>query len=209
MNTAQKKQFADRLVQLQAEQRELTSRKTELIRDILKCCPGRTVNFPDSCAWCYVEGADCFMETQVYGVRLDNDNVIEICLELTYDSDKDKDVVDWSSEDCVRSEDDNYTTFNWDSLLSALEDTVGNPEQLRTPVSPVSLWVYWCSNYSDPKVWIPKVWPGAVETDHFLKKFLALRKIYSGDETMNRFYRELSTNNQEKLRDWIIKNYKY
>ena len=72
---------------------------------------------------------------------------------------------------------------------------------------PVILWVYWCSNYTTPETWIREIWPGNVEKDHFLNKFRALRNRYSGDEAMNRFFRELSPCNQKKLYDYVCTRY--
>ena len=74
---------------------------------------------------------------------------------------------------------------------------------------PVTLWVYWCSNYSEPENWIKDIWPAETEYSHFLSKFMSLRKQYSGDETMNRFFRELSAGNQQKLIRYISTKYNY
>ena len=73
----------------------------------------------------------------------------------------------------------------------------------------VTLWVYWCSNYEEPEKWIREVWPAETEYSHFLSKFLSLRKQYCGDETMNRFFRELSSSNQQKLIHYVLTEYEY
>ena len=74
---------------------------------------------------------------------------------------------------------------------------------------PVILWNYWCSNYTEPQSWIRSIWPAECEYRHFLEKFLHLRNTFSGDEAMNRFFRELSTDNQMKLIRYIETEYNY
>lgn len=71
----------------------------------------------------------------------------------------------------------------------------------KTAIAAIKVWCYWCSNYNDPKEWIYEIWPGFMG-DHFHDKF-----IYECNADMNRFYRELSSDNQELLSSWVLRNY--
>ena len=71
----------------------------------------------------------------------------------------------------------------------------------KCAIAAIKVWCYWCSNYSDPKVWIYEIWPGFMG-DHFYDKF-----IYECDADMTKFYRELSGNNQELLSSYVLRNY--
>lgn len=69
---------------------------------------------------------------------------------------------------------------------------------------PITMWVYWCANYPMAEQWIAAVWPGPVEYEHMLSKWNHFIKNYPADEAMNRFFRDLSDNNQERLCAYVV-----
>ncbi len=68
-------------------------------------------------------------------------------------------------------------------------------------VGAIKVWCYWCSNWYDPKEWIYAIWPG-IMGDHMFGKFTS-----ECNHDMTKFYRELSSDNQDKLAKWVLANY--
>ena len=112
-----------------------------------------------------------------------------------------------------------YTEWNGDDASIDFYPNIDRPHDVKphyrlfcadgNKPHPVTLWVYWCSNYGEPEKWIREIWPAETEYSHFLSKFMSLRRQYSGDETMNRFFRELSSGNQRELIHYVMTEYKY
>lgn len=73
----------------------------------------------------------------------------------------------------------------------------------KCAVAAVHLWCYWCSNYYDPNTWIYEIWGQGCTGDHMMEKFTK-----ECDCNMTKFYRELSSDNQELLTLWVLTNYK-
>ena len=71
----------------------------------------------------------------------------------------------------------------------------------KCAIAAIRIWCYWCSNWGDPKEWIYEIWHGIIG-DHMYNKF-----IHECKSDMTKFYRELSTNNQELLSSWVLRNY--
>jgi len=73
--------------------------------------------------------------------------------------------------------------------------------------SPINKFVYFGYNY--PSInFIDEVWSDNPNLAKHLKdKFMGYYKQYGSDAVMNRFYVELSSENQRQLEEWIINNY--
>lgn len=78
-----------------------------------------------------------------------------------------------------------------------LQDENGNtvPEE---SINAVRKWVYWTSNYQQD--FIEKVWGTGWFADHIKEKFYEAKD-------MNTFFRELDSENQEKLTRYVLLNY--
>lgn len=72
----------------------------------------------------------------------------------------------------------------------------------KCAIAAIKVWCYWCSNWGDPAEWIYEIWGKGCLGDHFYNKFTV-----ECDCKMDKFYRELSANNQEKLSSWVLRNY--
>ena len=75
-------------------------------------------------------------------------------------------------------------------------------EAMETSIEAIKIWNYWCSNWYNPEEWIYDIWGNGCDGKHFMEKFL-------GCKDMSHFYRELSSDNQHKLAEWVLKNYTY
>jgi hypothetical protein len=87
---------------------------------------------------------------------------------------------------------------------SGLEENTLNEDSSK---SPINKFVYFGYNY--PSInFIDEVWSDNPNLAKHLKdKFMGYYKQYGSDAVMNRFYVELSSENQRQLEEWIINNY--
>jgi hypothetical protein len=91
--------------------------------------------------------------------------------------------------------------------LSATEPTSPIVNEGSGLGTPINKWVYFSFNY--PSGFIEKVWaddPNIVQ--HLNEKFGAYYDKVGAVGVMNKFYVELDSENQKKLEDWVLANYK-
>ena len=73
--------------------------------------------------------------------------------------------------------------------------------------TPINKYVYFAYNY--PPNFIAQAWADNTNMgQHLQEKFSGYYTKYGAEGVMNRFYVELSTDNQKILEDWILANYK-
>jgi hypothetical protein len=72
--------------------------------------------------------------------------------------------------------------------------------------SPINKFVYFGFNY--PQDFIQQIWGDDSLANHIQTKFDKYYDTVGAAGVMNRFYVELDSENQRKLEDWIIQNYK-
>ena len=70
-------------------------------------------------------------------------------------------------------------------------------------------WQYWLYNHGDIKEIFHEIWPGLL-ADHFYAKFLHFCEKYNNytNFALLTLFMEMSRENQKKLAEYVVKNYK-
>ena len=80
------------------------------------------------------------------------------------------------------------------------EDPTKQKSETSNEKDAIRRWVYWCSNYSEPQKWVKEIWGTGCMAKHFLAKF-------NESKSMNDFFRNLDSENQERLSEYVLKHY--
>ncbi len=82
-------------------------------------------------------------------------------------------------------------------------------EAMCMAIQAIRQFVYYTYNHNAPRDICDGVWGKGCDADHFYNKLMGyINRETRSDSDINRFYIELSSNNQDKFAEWIICNYK-
>jgi len=92
------------------------------------------------------------------------------------------------------------------SLDAIISESIKRTLNERQEGDPITKWVYWCFNYTPN--FIEECWADDPNLAHHLKsKFMGYYDQVGAYGVMNKFFVELSSDNQQILIDYVMNNY--
>lgn len=92
------------------------------------------------------------------------------------------------------------------SLDAIISESIKRTLNERQEGDPITKWVYWCFNYYPN--FIEECWADDPNlAQHLKSKFMGYYNDFGSRAVMNKFFVELSSDNQQKLIDYVLSNY--
>jgi hypothetical protein len=95
--------------------------------------------------------------------------------------------------------------INREELNRLIKESITKTLNESLYTDPVTKWIYWCFNYTEPKEFIAVIAGGenSYLYQHYLSKFNALYERVGADAVMNRFFLELDGEHRQKLLQYV------